>query len=134
MVYRAGGRLAAAAAFAAAALIVPASGRAHSLVSCGTAAWYQLTGRTASGERANPEGMVAAHRTLPLGTKVQVTNLRNNRRVVVRIYDRGPYTKGRIIDVSRGVARELGFMRRGLARVRIAVVGPDGTPAKGSCR
>jgi rare lipoprotein A len=62
-------------------------------------------GRTASGEVAGPNGLTAAHRTLPFGTKVLVTNVRNRRTVIVRITDRGPYGRGRIIDVSRARTR-----------------------------
>lgn len=78
--------------------------------------------RTASGERFNPQAMTAAHRTLPIGTSVKVTNLANGREVVVRINDRGPFSHGRIIDVSRGAAEALDFVSRGLAKVRIAAV------------
>ena len=72
----------------------------------GIAAFYG-GGRTASGEVSGPNGLTAAHRTLPFGTKVLVTNVRNGRTVVVRIIDRGPYGRGRVIDVSRAAAREL---------------------------
>jgi rare lipoprotein A len=102
-------------------------------VTCGKASWYQLTGRTASGERADPDAMVAAHPTLPLGTHVYVTNLRNSRSVVVRIYDRGPYVGARIIDLSRGAAKVLGFINRGVATVRVAVMGKDGLAPFGAC-
>lgn len=88
-------------------------------VSCGKASWYQLTSRTASGERANPNIMAAAHRTLPFGTRVKVTNLRNGRSAVVRINDRGPFIKGRIIDVTRKAAQVLGFKNAGWTRVKI---------------
>ena len=77
-------------------------------------------GRTASGEKANPAALTAAHRTLPFGTRVQVTNRRNGRSVVVRINDRGPFKRGRVIDVSPAAARVLGF--KGLAPVTIDVV------------
>lgn len=87
--------------------------------SCGAASWYALTSRTASGEMMNPAAMTAAHRTLPLGTVVTVTNLSNNKSVVVRINDRGPYAKGRLIDLSKGAARKLGFIGAGHTRVRI---------------
>ena len=66
-------------------------------------------GRTASGERAHPGGLTAAHRSLPFGSKVRVTNQRNGRSVVVRIVDRGPFVPGRIIDVTPAAARALGF-------------------------
>ncbi len=78
--------------------------------------------RTASGEIFDMHQPVAAHRTLPLGTVARVTNLSNGRSVVVRITDRGPYIKGRILDVSKGAARSLAFVRDGLARVRVEVL------------
>jgi len=83
----------------------------------GKASYYGLKGRTASG--ANVDGLTAAHRTLPFGSKARVTNLRNNRSVVVTINDRGPFTGGRIIDVSTNAADALGFLRAGVARVRV---------------
>jgi len=76
-------------------------------------------GRTASGEVTGPAGLTAAHRTLPFGTKVVVTNLRSGKSVVVRITDRGPYRHRRIIDVSRAAARELGMINSGTAMVSI---------------
>ena len=76
-------------------------------------------GKTASGERAHPSGMTAAHRSLPFGTKVRVTNKRNGRSVVVRINDRGPFVRGRVIDVTPAAASALGFS--GLAPVHVAV-------------
>ena len=76
-------------------------------------------GRTASGERYDRNSLTAAHRTLPFGTHVRVTNLRNGRSVVVRINNRGPFIRGRIIDVSVAAARELGFVQRGVTQVRI---------------
>src|SRR5262245_19272751 len=78
-------------------------------------------GRTASGERAAPGGLTAAHRTLPFGTHVRVTNKRNGKSVVVRINDRGPFIRGRVIDVTPAAARALGFS--GLAPVTLARVG-----------
>jgi peptidoglycan lytic transglycosylase len=82
--------------------------------------------KTASGEPFDQAEMVAAHRTLPLGTVVRVTNLENGRKVVLRIIDRGPYgknfRKGTIIDVSKGAARKLRFIEDGLVRVRVDVV------------
>ena len=76
--------------------------------------------RTASGERFNPGAMTAAHRTLPFGTKVRVTNSRNGRSVIVRINDRGPFVKGRSIDLSSGAARAIGMGAS--ANVRIEVI------------
>ncbi|MCY1284397.1 Endolytic peptidoglycan transglycosylase RlpA [compost metagenome] len=75
--------------------------------------------RTASGERFNQNALTAAHRTLPFGTRVRVTNLRNDRTVVVRINDRGPYGRGRIIDVSHKAAEVLGMIRSGVVPVRV---------------
>jgi len=92
----------------------------------GIASWYGYDGsgnRTASGERYNPEGLTAAHRSLPMGTKIRVTNTRNGRSVVVRINDRGPYIRGRIIDLSAGAARLLGMIGSGLAPVSLEVLG-----------
>lgn len=87
---------------------------------CGAASWYALTSRTASGERMNPAAMTAAHRTLPFGTRVKVTNQRNGRSVIVRINDRGPFVKGRVIDLSKAAAGKLGFISRGHTSVCIA--------------
>jgi rare lipoprotein A len=77
-------------------------------------------GRTASGERASPGALTAAHRTLPFGTMVRVTNRSSGRSVVVRINDRGPFVRGRIIDLTPAAARALGFS--GLANVEVDVV------------
>jgi rare lipoprotein A len=88
----------------------------------GIASHYSYSnGRTASGERLNPGALTAAHRTLPFGTLVRVTHRRNGRSVVVRINDRGPFVRGRVIDVTPAAARALGFS--GLAPVSVAVVG-----------
>ena len=84
----------------------------------GLAAFY-AGGRTASGEVTGPTGLTAAHRTLPFGTMVLVTNVRNGKTVVVRIVDRGPYGRGRIIDVSRAAARELDMIGSGTAMVSV---------------
>ncbi|MBD2251499.1 septal ring lytic transglycosylase RlpA family protein [Nostoc parmelioides] len=78
---------------------------------------------TATGERFNPEAMTAAHRSLPFGTRVRVTNTRNGRSVVVRINDRGPFSRGRVIDLSTGAARVIGMIGSGVAPVRIEVLG-----------
>ncbi len=82
--------------------------------------------RTASGEAFNQNALTAAHRTLPFGTLVRVINLRNQRSVVVRVNDRGPVQKSRVIDVTSKAARELGFLGHGMARVKIEVVAPTG--------
>ena len=84
----------------------------------GLAAFYG-GGRTASGEVTGPTGLTAAHRTLPFGTRVLVTNKRNGRTVVVRIVDRGPYGRSRIIDLSRAAARELDMIDSGTAMVSV---------------
>jgi len=99
-----------------------ASSPALSAAQCGNASWYALTSRTASGERMNPSAMTAAHRSLPFGTKVKVTNKRNGKSVVVRINDRGPFIRGRVIDLSKAAARELGFVRSGHTAICLARV------------
>ncbi len=92
------------------------------------ASWYgrEFRGqRTASGTKFNPQLLSAAHRTLELGSRVKVTELRSGRSVVVRITDRGPYSRGRGIDLSYAAARELGIVRRGVAKVRVELVTPE---------
>jgi len=74
---------------------------------------------TANGERFDQHALTAAHRTLPFGSRVRVTNLRNSKSVVVRINDRGPYTGGRIIDLSKQAARQLDMLNAGVATVRV---------------
>ena len=94
----------------------------------GTASWYgeYFEGKpTASGEPYQMYDMTAASLTIPLGTYVKVTNLRNGKAVVVRINDRGPVVPGRIIDVSYGAAKALQFTSRGLQRVRLDLVTPN---------
>jgi rare lipoprotein A len=91
--------------------------------SVGTASYYgkEMRGRrTADGERFNPHGLTAAHRSLPFGTKLQVTNLRNGKTVVVRVSDRGPYARGRMIDLSYGAARAIDMVHTGTTRVKIS--------------
>lgn len=75
----------------------------------GRASWYGSGKRTANGERFNPNGYTAAHRSLPFGTRVRVTNRSNGRSVVVRINDRGPFVGGRVIDLAHGSARAIGL-------------------------
>ena len=99
---------------------------------CGKAAWYDLHGLTASGEPSNGSALAAAHRSLPFGTKVRVQNLANGREVVVRVNDRGPFTGGRIIDVTRAAAEKLGMINAGVARVRVSLV-DGGGELGGSC-
>jgi len=98
-------------------------------VQVGVASWYgaEFQGdRTASGERFDPGELTAAHPSLPLGTRARITNLANGRSVVVRINDRGPFVRGRAIDLSHSAARALGMVGRGTTRVRIEPLG-DGT-------
>jgi len=90
----------------------------------GIASHYSELSRTASGRSYSSGAMVAAHRSLPFGTKVRVKNKRNGRSVVVTIVDRGPFVKGRIIDLSKGAANALGFS--GLSNVDVAVIGKGG--------
>lgn len=88
----------------------------------GMASWYGpgFHGRkTASGERFNQNKLTAAHRKLPLGSEVKVTNLENGRSITVEINDRGPYKKGRVLDLSKAAAKKLGMVEDGVAKVRI---------------
>ncbi|WP_304644409.1 septal ring lytic transglycosylase RlpA family protein [Sphingopyxis sp. C-1] len=94
----------------------------------GMASYYgsELAGnRTASGERFDPAQLTAAHRSLPFGSLVRVTNTSNGDSVVVRINDRGPFAHGRVIDVSTAAAREIGMHRSGTARVKLALLSDD---------
>ena len=107
----------------------PAAGRRILEIQQGLASWYgePFHGRLmASGRRFDMNAMVAAHPSYPFGTEVRVTNLRNGRSVKVRILDRGPtrphQADGVIIDLSRGAARRLGFIREGRTRVRVEVL------------
>lgn len=99
----------------------------------GIASWYgyetyrQKGGHmTANGEAFDPNGLNAAHKYLPLPTFVRVTNLENNRRAILRVNDRGPFVKGRIIDLSAGAAKKLGFYNKGTAKVLVETVNLDG--------
>ena len=99
----------------------------------GVASYYadEFNGRkTASGEVFEPHRFTAAHRTLPLGSEVRVTDLRNGRWVIVTVNDRGPYIHGRIIDLSMGAAEALRMKPKGLARVRIEVLSEPTLPLK----
>jgi rare lipoprotein A len=107
-----------ASALVASVIAIPLAASAQS----GIASVYAYSGeRTANGERASPGGLTAAHRTLPFGTMVRVTNNRSGRSVVVRINDRGPFVRGRVIDLTPAGARALGFS--GLTNVTLDVVG-----------
>ena len=93
----------------------------------GVASWYSYpagTRRTATGEWFDASRLTAAHKTLPLPCVVEVTNLENGRRTRVRVNDRGPFAEGRLIDLSKAAADQLGFTRQGVTRVRIRLMGP----------
>jgi rare lipoprotein A len=93
-----------------------ADANAHSFA--GMCAFYSESGRVASGGRFDPNSMTAAHRTLPFGTKVRVTDPKTGRSVIVTVNDRGPFGKGRVIDLSLAAARALGMIDRGIIYVR----------------
>jgi rare lipoprotein A len=101
----------------------------------GESSWYGGNGDgfagkpTASGEIFNPADLTCAHRTLPLGTLLEVENLANGRTVVVKVNDRGPFARGRILDLSKRAAKDLGFLLQGVAQVRIRTVDAAGRPA-----
>jgi len=96
------------------------AGSTSAMAESGIASVYVHSGsKTASGERANPAGLTAAHRTLAFGTHVRVTNRRNGRSVTVRINDRGPFVRGRVIDITPAGALSLGFS--GLAPVKLEI-------------
>jgi rare lipoprotein A len=100
-------------------------------VEVGIASWYGYGPwhpgrRTANGERFDPQAMTCAHRTLPLGSVVKVTDIATGKDVVLEVTDRGPYGAGRIVDLSEGAARELGIRKQGVTVVRLEVVSqPD---------
>jgi rare lipoprotein A len=92
----------------------------------GKASWYSIRSnggtKTASGKKLTNNGATAAHKTLPLGTKVRVTNTNNGKQEIVMITDRGPYIKGRIIDLTIGCAERLGFVKQGVVKVKVEVL------------
>ena len=110
----------AAATLAPASHTKPLTGYAHELA--GLASYYWQEQMTSSGERFDKRAMTAAHKTLPLGTRVKVTNLTNGKSTIVRINDRGPFKPGRIIDLSEAAAEQISMTSHGLARVAIEVV------------
>ncbi|MBX3598357.1 MAG: septal ring lytic transglycosylase RlpA family protein [Rhizobiaceae bacterium] len=108
-----------------AAALISLAGTSVANAQCGKASWYGpgFHGRsTANGERFNQSGMTAAHKHLPFGTKLRVTNKRNGKSVVVRINDRGPFIRGRVLDLSKGAAKQIGMLRSGSAPVCMAKV------------
>ena len=97
----------------------------YETVGQGEASYYGAAfagNRTASGERFDPGALTCAHRSLPLGTMLRVTNLANGRSVTVRVNDRGPFTRSRVLDMSQAAARDIGMIRSGKAMVRIEVI------------
>ena len=88
----------------------------------GMASFYKSGKRTANGEHFNPNGMTAAHRKLPFGTWLKVTNLRTGKSVVVRVNDRGPFIHGRVIDLSLGAARVISLHKSGVAKISYTVL------------
>lgn len=88
----------------------------------GMASFYRQGSRTASGEKFNPNELTAAHPTLPFGTKVRVTNVSTGKSVTVRVNDRGPFVRGRVIDVSHAAAQTIGMTGQGVAKVKLDVV------------
>jgi rare lipoprotein A len=88
----------------------------------GVASYYWEGSRVASGGKYNPNGLTAAHRSLPFGTRVRVSDPKTNRSVVVTINDRGPFVHGRVLDLSLGAARALGMESRGVSRVHADVL------------
>ncbi len=101
----------------------------------GKASWYKMGTQTANGERYDPMGITAAHPSLPFDTKVRVTNPASGKSVVVRINDRGPFTGGRIIDLSQGAAQEINLVKAGVAKHRgTGHGGPGGGGPGGDCR
>jgi rare lipoprotein A len=105
---------------------------AHSF-SQGIASFYTEGTQTANGERFNTNAMTAAHPTLPFGTKLRVTSLTSGRSVTVRINDRGPFVKGRVVDLSLSAAKALGMVDAGVAKVRLDVVSRPRRQAKRVC-
>ena len=108
--------------FAAALSVGGVFENANATPSRGLASHYGYRSKTANGEMMNPQAMTAAHPSLPFGTHVRVTDVGSQRTVIVRINDRGPFVKGRIIDLSTAAAQALGIIDQGVAMVEIEVV------------
>ena len=88
----------------------------------GWASYYKMGRITANGEAFRPMGFTAAHRLLPFGTKLKVTNLRNGRSVIVRVNDRGPFIRGRILDLSLGAAKVIGLTASGVGKITYSII------------
>jgi rare lipoprotein A len=86
------------------------------------ASWYSVGTLTASGEQFNPDGATVAHKSYPFGTKLRLTNPNNGKSVIVKVNDRGPFTKGVELDISRGGAQKLGIIKQGRAKVRVELL------------
>lgn len=111
------------------AVLVPLKAQILGKEQRGKASFYanKFNGRkTSNGERFSSKELTAAHRSFPFNTMVEVTNLANNKTIVVRVNDRGPYSKHRLIDLSREGAEQLGFVKKGVASVRLRVIGMEG--------
>lgn len=104
------------------ACLTASEARAGEREGIGLASYYSQGRRTASGEPFDRNALTGAHRTVPFGTRVRVTMLKTGKHVIVRINDRGPFTRGRVIDVSRRAAEILGMVGAGVARVKVEVV------------
>jgi peptidoglycan lytic transglycosylase len=107
--------------------VVPAEPTAHEASgdkggTYGVASFYSYDPHTASGEKFNAQELTAAHRTLPFGTRLRVTDVATGRSVTVRVNDRGPFVRGRVVDVSRSAVQALGITGKGVAKVKIDVV------------
>jgi rare lipoprotein A len=105
---------------ASSAIDKPAAGKQET--SHGLASYYSYDPKTASGEKFDANELTAAHRTLPFGTRLRVTNVATGRSVTVRVNDRGPFVPGRVVDVSRSAAESLGMTKQGVAKVKLDVV------------
>jgi rare lipoprotein A len=112
--------MAIAAALSATFVINPVS--AFAATGCGGASWYAAHSRTASGERMNASTLTAAHRSLAFGTRLRVTNKHNGKSVIVRVNDRGPFIRGRVLDLSRAAAQDIGMVASGTANICYSVV------------
>jgi rare lipoprotein A len=100
-------------------------------VETGLASWYGTGKRAADGTAFDKSALTAAHKTLPMGTTIRVTNLANNQSVIVRITDRGPFVSGRILDLSEGAAKQIDLYRMGVAKVKIEAFAHPSAPAVG---
>jgi rare lipoprotein A len=120
------------------AIFISMAGATFGQVQTGKASFYadKFEGvQTASGEKYKRKKLTGAHKTLPFGTKVRITNLQNNQTVEILINDRGPYVEGRIVDVSKAAAEKLGFINQGIAEVRLEVIDPgDGKTSESEKR